>query len=98
MLALLPSDGEIPIQDLFERMKQDPLLTLYQGFIFAQVQHLKSENKALSIACANGMLVGIALGYCSQAPEFQNHLEEYLVELAKARGGNVVQFLGQKKI
>lgn len=97
LLEFLPSDGQIPINDVIQTLKVNPGLILNNGLLFNHLNYFKCDNKQIAVAAANGVLCGIALAYGTKFPEVSKMMEDYLETAQKSRGENVVNFLQKKR-
>lgn len=96
LLEFLPPEAQIPVAEVFSMIRENPSQVLSHGFIYTQLHYLKSDNKPLAVACANGVITGFALASCMRYPEVERMMSEYLAIRSKERGENVVNFLAKK--
>lgn len=97
LLNYLPEDAHINVHQVMMQIKEHPLQILSTGSLYNELKYLKSGDRNLAISNCSGILTGFALAYSTRSTEFCNVIKQYIDTAAKARGENVVSFLGEKK-
>lgn len=96
VLEYLPKDAQAPVNEVFNVMKENPVMILNNGILFNQMEYFKGDNKTQAVAAANGFLSGFALAYCLKFPDIERMLQGYVDAASKSRGENVINFLSKK--
>jgi hypothetical protein len=92
LVELTPPSAHIPLHNVIDVMKREPIEAMGQGFHFLSPD-IKNEGSPESAAAVNGILLGVCLAYGIQrSPRMVSLLEEYIDYHQKNRGTNVVDF------
>ena len=99
LLDYLPPDGQLPVNEIFDKLKSDPVLVLNNGLIFNHFEYFKNLNKQIAVASVNGVICGFALAYVMQIdPSVEAQLEEHCQAAARIKGDNVINFLQKRTL
>jgi hypothetical protein len=97
MLEYVPTDAQIPVNDLFQGLSRDVPATTYGALMYNRATYLhEGVAKDVQVALVNGMVAGVALAHGIDDEGVQRMIKGYLDSASKSRGENVVKFLERK--